>query len=725
MVAAPRAVLVEVGGPHLMLGEIFARGRGQLDRTGRRDVVGGDLVAEDRQDARIDDIGDRLRLLLHALEVRRVLHVGRAHVPAIGLARRGLDLAPVGVALEHIGVLLLEDRRGHELLDEGIDLLGGRPDVLEEDRLAVLAGAERFLGQVLGHGAGERVGHHQRRRRQIVGLHVRRDAAFEVAVARQHGGSHDAVVVDRLGNLFRQRPRIADAGGAAETDQVEADLVEVLLQSGVGKILRNHLAARRERGLHPRLCGQALGGGIAGEQARGDQHARVRGVGAGGDRGDHHVTMAEIEVAAFDRMARLIDGLLVVAGHRGGKAFGNRRQRDAAFRTLRPGQRGHHIAEIEHQGFGEHRIGRFRRPEQTLRLGVLVDQCHARRGAAGDLQIVDGFLVDREEAAGGAVFRRHVADGRLVRDREIVEAGTEELDELADHALLAQHLRHGEHEVGGGDAFLQRALQLEADHLRQQHRKRLPQHRGFRLDAADAPAEHGETVDHRGVRIGADQRVRIRDFERAGLLADGHLLLLGPDRLRQVFQIDLMADAGAGRHHGEVVEGALSPLQELVALLVLLVLFGHVLAEGGVVAEEIDDHRVIDDEVDRDQRVDLLGVATERLHRIAHRGEIHHCGHAGEVLHQHPRRTERDFMLELALLQPFRDGLDVFLLHRATVFIAQQVLQQHLHRVRQPGNPLETIFFSGRQAVIDIGLGADLEGLPAFEAVERTHVRQS
>ena len=34
-----------------------------------------------------------------------------------------------------------------------------------------------------------------------------------------------------------------------------------------------------------------------------------------------------------------------------------------------------------------------------------------------------------------------------------VEAGAVEFDELADDALLAQHLRDGEHEVGRGDAF--------------------------------------------------------------------------------------------------------------------------------------------------------------------------------------------------------------------------------------------------------------------------------
>ena len=92
------------------------------------------------------------------------------------------------------------------------------------------------------------------------------------------------------------------------------------------------------------------------------------------------------------------------------------------------------------------------------------------------------------------------------------KAGAEELDELADHALLAQHLRDGQHEVGGGDAFLELAGQLEADDFRQQHGQRLAEHGGFRFDAADAPAENAKAIDHGGVRIGADDRCRDRRF---------------------------------------------------------------------------------------------------------------------------------------------------------------------------------------------------------------------
>ena len=163
--------------------------------------------------------------------------------------------------------------------------------------------------------------------------------------------------------------------------------------------------------------------------------------------------------------------------------------------------------------------------EQALRLGIGGNQRDAVGLAARGLEIIDGRGVDRKEAAGRAIFRRHVADGRLVRDRQMIQARAEEFHEFADHALLAQNLGHRQHQIGRGDAFLELALELEADHFRQQHRQRLAEHRGFRLDAADAPAEHGEAVDHGGVRVGADQRIRIGDLEGAGLLADRHFLL--------------------------------------------------------------------------------------------------------------------------------------------------------------------------------------------------------
>ncbi len=61
---------------------------------------------------------DRRSAPLHAFEVRRVLHVGRTVVPGVSHAALDRDLAPVGIALEYVGVFLGENLLG--------DVLGGR-----------------------------------------------------------------------------------------------------------------------------------------------------------------------------------------------------------------------------------------------------------------------------------------------------------------------------------------------------------------------------------------------------------------------------------------------------------------------------------------------------------------------------------------------------------------------------------------------------------------------
>ena len=120
---------------------------------------------------------------------------------------------------------------------------------------------------------------------------------------------------------------------------------------------------------------------------------------------------------------------------------------------------------------------------------------------------------------------------------------------------------------------LQLAGQLEADDVGDEHGDRLAEHRRLGLDAADAPAEHAEAVDHGGVAVGAVAAVR----EGEGVAGIGR----GPDHLREVFQVHLVADAGARRHDAEIVEGVLAPAQELVALAVALELDVHVLLQRG------------------------------------------------------------------------------------------------------------------------------------------------
>ena len=90
---------------------------------------------------------------------------------------------------------------------------------------------------------------------------------------------------------------------------------------------------------------------------------------------------------------------------------------------------------------------------------------------------------------------------------------------------------------------------------------------------------------------------------------------------------------------------------------------------------------MVDHEVDGHQRVDLLGVAAKRHHRVAHRRKVDDGGNAGEILHQHAGRAEGDFLVRLAAIRhPADQGLDVGFLDGAAVFVAQQVFQQDFHR---------------------------------------------
>ncbi len=173
------------------------------------------------------------------------------------------------------------------------------------------------------------------------------------------------------------------------------------------------------------------------------------------------------------------------------------------------------------------------------------------------------------------------------------------LDELSHHAELAQDLSHGENEIGRGRPLPELACQLEANDLRQEHRDRLPEHRGLGLDAAHAPAEDAEPVHHRRVRIRADERVR-----KGPELPVVKLARL--DDAREVLEVDLVDDAGVRRHDAEILERPLPPTKEGVALAVPLELELGVPEDRPARPVLVDLDGVVDDELDREERIDPL-----------------------------------------------------------------------------------------------------------------------
>ncbi len=258
------------------------------------------------------------------------------------------------------------------------------------------------------------------------------------------------------------------------------------------------------------------------------------------------------------------------------------------------------------------------------------------------------------------------------------EAGAEELDEHADHPPLAQHLGDGEHEVGGGGPLGELAGEAEADHLGDQHRHRLAQHGRLGLDAADAPAEDAEAVDHGGVGVGPHQGVRIE----VALPRDIPL----HDHPRQILQVDLMDDAGVRRHDAEVAERGLPPAQEGVALAVALEFLLGVDQEGGGGAVLVHLHRVVDHQLDRLEGVDPLRIAPHGHHGVAHGRQVDDGGDAGEVLKKHAGRHEGDLPRGDRLRVPAGQGLDLVRGDRRAVLAAQQVLEQDAQGIGETGD---------------------------------------
>ena len=130
-------------------------------------------------------------------------------------------------------------------------------------------------------------------------------------------------------------------------------------------------------------------------------------------------------------------------------------------------------------------------------------------------------------------------------------------------------------------------MQAKAYNFRNQHRRRLAEHGGFRFDPADAPAKNAERIHHRGVRIGAHDRIGV-GFPTAAM---GH----GANDTRQIFEVHLVANSSVRRHNFEILKRGLSPAQKSVPLDVALKFQLGIQAEGVDVAKAVHLHRMVDD----------------------------------------------------------------------------------------------------------------------------------
>ncbi len=126
---------------------------------------------------------------------------------------------------------------------------------------------------------------------------------------------------------------------------------------------------------------------------------------------------------------------------------------------------------------------------------------------------------------------------------------------------------------------------------------------------------------------------------------------------------------------------------------------------------------MVDNQVYRNLRIDLLRIATGAGDGVAHGSQVDDGRNAGEILHQDPGRTESDFMIGTMFFQPTCHRVDILCCNRIAILITQQVFQQHLKRQRQAVDiTVLTGIFSNTEVLVDGS--ADLQVFSCLETIQ-------
>ncbi len=254
---------------------------------------------------------------------------------------------------------------------------------------------------------------------------------------------------------------------------------------------------------------------------------------------------------------------------------------------------------------------------------------------------------------------------------------------------------------------------MDAHHVRGEEVDRLAQHARLGLDSADAPAHDAQAVDHRRVRVGAHQRVRVP-----------RPLGVAQEALGEELKVDLVDDPDPRGHDLEGFEGLHSPLEELVALAVAHELHVEVLRKGVGAPREVHLHRMVDDQVDRDEGLDHLRLPAHPGYRGAHGREVDEERHAGEVLEDDAGDHKGDLLGPGRLRLPGGQGANGVLGHPPAVAVSKEGFQDDADRHRKPRD-IEARLRERGKRMEPLPRPVGVEGLERGEGVVRVHHRSS
>jgi hypothetical protein len=119
-------------------------------------------------------------------------------------------------------------------------------------------------------------------------------AGFKIPISRKNRSCNQIVFVDRLLDVWMQRPRVADASRATVADEIESELVEICLESGLFQVIGNNARPGSERRFHARIDTQTALDCFFRQQSSRNHHARVACVCAARYRGDQDAAVANV-----------------------------------------------------------------------------------------------------------------------------------------------------------------------------------------------------------------------------------------------------------------------------------------------------------------------------------------------------------------------------------------------------------------------------------------------
>ena len=233
---------------------------------------------------------------------------------------------------------------------------------------------------------------------------------------------------------------------------------------------------------------------------------------------------------------------------------------------------------------------------------------------------------------------------------------------------------------------------MHAHDVGHQKTDRLAEHACHRFDTADAPAEHSDAIHHRGMRVGANERVRIEET------------VLLPHPAGQILEVDLVHDAVAGGHDPDTGKRLLAPLEKREALTVASIFKLQVAGERVGRAPDIDLHLMVHDKVDRNHRLDARRIAAQPARSRAHRGKVVERRKSREVLQQNACDHERDFHAARRVGLPRGKAFHVFFRHALAVAIAQQRLEHDPQAARQSRDSAQTGRFQSGKRIVATGV---------------------